>query len=193
MTRTHLMAAAVIALNVVACQPSDAEPTSPVSSPSAAPPFSNLPAGCSEVDLRAPDGSAVDLSGEWTGTSWFSGRSVGERTFILQLGDCVWITITDERFHTQPVQGESVLGVLLGTLATDSSISGDLVTVLRDAPVGGFSDQQTFAAVRLLVEFDEDGQITIREDREPGVSGPRCTQPPSACPNPVELLRVSDQ
>jgi hypothetical protein len=193
MTRTRLMAVALIALNLVACQPSSAEP-SPSSSPAgSAPPFSNLPVGCSPIDLRAPDGSAVDLTGEWTGTSWFSGRSVGERTFILQLGDCVWVTVTDERFHAQPVPGEAILGVLLGTLATDFSISGDLVTLLRDAQVGGFSDQQTYAAVHLLVEFDEDGQITIREDREPGVNGPRCTHPPSACPNPVELQRSSDQ
>jgi hypothetical protein len=105
----------------------------------------------------------------------------------------VWITVTDERYHAQPVQGESILGVLFGSLATDSSISGDLVTILRDRPVGGFSDQQTYAAVKLLVQFDEDGQITIREDRDPGVSGPRCTHPPSACPNPVELHRAEGE
>jgi hypothetical protein len=187
------MAVAVFALNLVACQPSAAERMPSSSSASGAPPFSNLPSGCSPIDLRGPNGDAVDLTGEWTGTSWFSGRSVGERTFVLQQGDCVWITVTDERFHAQPVEGEAILGVLLGTLATDFSVSGELVTLLRDAPVGGFSDQQTFAAVHLLVEFDEDGQITIRENREPGVSGPRCTHPPSACPNPVELQRASDQ
>jgi hypothetical protein len=192
MTRTRLMAVAVIALNVAACQSSSAEPSLSSPSASATPPFSNFPTGCAPIDLRGPDGSEVDLTGEWMGTNWFSGRSAGERTFILQLGDCVWITVTDERFHTQPVEGEAILGVLLGTIATDFSISGDLVTLLRDRPVGGFSDQQIFAAVRLRVVFAEDGQVSIRENRDPGVSGPRCTHPPSACPNPVELQRVSE-
>ncbi|MGH2463383.1 MAG: hypothetical protein ACRDFZ_07175 [Candidatus Limnocylindria bacterium] len=149
-----------------------------------------LPAGCREIDLRTPQGQRVDLTGEWTGGRWFSGRSAGERTFILQLGDCVWISISDSRFHANPERGSSLLGVLHGHVSSDFAITGDLVTILRDAPVGGFSDQQTFASVRLLIEFDTEGQTLLREDRQAQVQGPRCTHPPSACPDPVNLARV---
>lgn len=173
---------------------------SPTSSPSAASPSpspedggaGNLPAGCGPIDLIGPSGQRIDLTGEWAGESWFSGRSSGERTFILQLGDCVWITITDSRFHDNPIQGASILGVLPGHISTNFAIVGNVVTILRDAPVGGFSDQQTFAAVRLVVEFDADGRAFLREDRESMVQGPRCTHPPSACPEPVILHRVEE-
>jgi hypothetical protein len=123
----------------------------------------------------------VDLSGEWAG-QWFTGRSEAERTFILQLGDCVWMTIVDARFFSTPQQGESVLGQLLARTKPDFSLAGNLVTLLRDPVIGGFSDQQTFAAVRFLIEFTEDGAPVLREDREAGVPGPRCTQGESACP-----------
>jgi len=184
----------VIAFALAACSgpstpnPAAASPTSSSEDRDA----SNLPAGCGPIDLVGPSGQRIDLTGEWGGDNWFSGRSSGERTFLLQLGDCVWITITDRRFHDDPIQGASILGVLPGHITNDFVIVGDLVTILRDAPVGGFSDQQTFAAIRLVVDFDADERILLREDREPQVQGPRCTHPPSACPDPIILFRVED-
>lgn len=134
----------------------------------------------------------LDLTGEWVGDSWFAGGSVDERTFVLQLGDCVWISISDARYRSDPTPGSSILGVLTGHLSTDFTVTGDLVTILRDAPVGGFADQQTYAAVRLVIEFDPDGHTLLREDRDHQVQGPRCTHPPSACPDPVTLSRLGD-
>ena len=53
-------------------------PASPTPSPTPTPPragLPTLPAGCSSIDLRDPNGERVDLSGEWTGSSWFSEAS----------------------------------------------------------------------------------------------------------------------
>jgi hypothetical protein len=185
-----LIAVAVV-LTIGACAvPSTSPSPSRLPTPSPAPAAGSLPSGCEPIQLVDPAGARVDLSGEWTGTSWFSGASESERTFILQLGDCVWITVTDARYQADPVQGGSILAVFHGRIESDFSIDGTLVTILRDAQVGGFSDQQVFAATALLVQFGDDGAILLREDREPGVVGPRCTQPPSACPPPVLLHRA---
>jgi hypothetical protein len=180
---------------LAACAPSLTETPSPsLSAPaSVVGGASGLPTGCAPIELVSPDGQRVDLTGEWTGTAWFSGRSSGERTFLLQLGDCVWITVTDARFHAAPAAGSSVLAVLAGRITSDFSVSGELVTLLRDEPVGGFSDQQVSARVHLVVEFEPDGTIVLSEDREPGAAGPRCTEFPSACPQPVTLHRVDDR
>lgn len=42
-----------------------------------------------------------------------------ERTYILHLGDCVWVTVTDARFSGTPRQGESILGQLFARLEPD--------------------------------------------------------------------------
>jgi hypothetical protein len=182
-----------LVLSLVACSeagpplPSSLSATPSTTAGGAAPGY---PSGCQASTLLDPSGNAVDLSGEWAG-QWFTGRSEGERTFILQLGDCVWMTIVDARFFSTPEQGESVLGQLLARANPDFSLAGNLVTLLRDPVIGGFSDQQTFAAVRFVIEFTEDGDAVLREDRDAGVPGPRCTQGESACPHPTVLERVS--
>ncbi len=123
----------------------------------------------------------MDLSGDWTGTEWFA-ESIGqERTSIQQLGDCVWITITDASYRADPSAETGILGTLSGHVASDFMLAGDLVTLEGPA----------YAPVRLIVEFDEDGRTRLREDREAGAEGPRC-QDPRSCPDPVQLARVVD-
>lgn len=186
------MRALVVMALLAGCSASFPAGSVPSRSPSADAGAGSLPAGCVPIDLRDPQGMRLDLTGEWVGDNWFAGGSVGERTFVLQLGDCVWISISDARYRSDPMQGSSILGVMNGHLSTDFAVTGDLVTILRDAPIGGFADQQTFAAVRLVIEFDADGHTLLHEDREIQVQGPRCTHPPSACPDPVTLSRLGD-
>jgi hypothetical protein len=69
-------------------------------------------------------------------------------------------------------------------------IAGELVDV---APYGpgrvSIPFLRLFYPIRLQVEFDDAGQIRLREDREAGVQGPRCPDPAGYCPPPLVLQR----
>jgi hypothetical protein len=128
-----------------------------------------VPAGdspCSGAPLLARDGTEVDLTGEWSSNpQWIIGNE-GERTFILQFRDCVWISITDDRFRNDPQQGESYLAQFSGRLSADFSINGILVTVLQHhAGLGGYEQQGAVFPSRLEIEWreEDDGRISLRE------------------------------
>ncbi|MGH2488984.1 MAG: hypothetical protein ACRDFR_05150, partial [Candidatus Limnocylindria bacterium] len=144
--------------------------------------------GCDPIDLRAPDGTTLNLTGEWGGGEWFATPGTGERTFILQIGDCVWASITDDQFRDDPQPNASMLAQFSGRLAPDFSISGDLVALLRWVDPFTYGELEPLVPVRLLVEFDSDGRVVLTEDREPGVEGPRCPNPVMWCPAPLGVL-----
>jgi len=104
------------------------------------------------------------------------------------LGDCIWGTgisdaYTEDAFLRRPdfVQG------LQGRVGNDFVIDGTIVLL---GPLSSFALPQFFAEVRIIIDFDDDGQVILREDRTPGVQGPRCPDPISFCPAPL-LLRPS--
>ncbi len=87
---------------------------------------------CASTELRLPTGEIVDLNGEWGGGTWFTiPPSTGERTFILQNGNCVWISISDDQFRESPTANRSLLAQFFGHIDADFSVSGDLVTLFR--------------------------------------------------------------
>jgi hypothetical protein len=47
-----------------------------------------------------------------------------------------------------------------------------------------------WAPLRMLIEFGDAGQISLHEDREPGVTGLHCPDPVGYCPDPVVLVPV---
>jgi hypothetical protein len=176
----------------------------PQGSPSAGSPASSggpisghLAPGCEPSNLLGPDGQPIDLTGAWTGR-----QSVGffqsptETTFIRQVGDCVWAAIMDEEFRSDPnyvgdfAMPYGNLGTMRGQVTSDFVIEGELVSIRFGSPLA----PAVFVQVRLLIDFDKDGRILLREDRTPG-AGSRCYSFPGGepfCPLPVILYRVDD-
>ena len=178
--RRGLIGAAIV---VAACTPSSAPPTSAPPTESAAAEVGNLPPGCQPIDLRSPAGDAVELTGIWIQDA-DEGRQPS-KWWIRAFGDCVWGSgiydayTEDEFFVAESVQ------VLLGRMGSDFVIDGAIALV---GPHPDFATSESFAEVRLLIEFDSEGEITLREDRAPGVQGARCPDPVGYCPAPL-LLR----
>jgi len=73
-------------------------------------------------------------------------------------------------------------------MGNDFVIAGTIVLL---GPHPDFALPQFIAEVRLLIEFDAQGEITLREDRTPGVQGARCPDPVGYCPRPLLLRRGS--
>lgn len=178
-------------LAVVACTASPSDSLrSPSSSDAAASPAAGGFEACGPVDLRSPNGETVDLNGEWGGGEWFSTPGSGERTFVQQVGDCVWMSISDDQFRAGPKPNESLLAVYVGKVHPDFSVSGDLVTLLRYVDPFTYGAQSVATEVRLRIEFDANGQILLAEDRVQGVVGPRCPNAEFWCPAPTVLRQV---
>ena len=181
--RPWLLALLGAACVVAACTPSPALPTSAPPTESPAAEAGNLPPGCEPINLRSPAGEAVDLTGVWIQDEE-EGRQPA-RWWIRALGDCIWGTGTYD-VYTEDVHADSVQ-VLQGRVGNDFVIEGTIVLL---GPHLSFATPEYFSEVRLLIEFDQASEITLREDRIPGVEGPRCPDPFLYCPAPL-LLRPS--
>jgi hypothetical protein len=137
---------------------------------------SNLPPGCDPIDLRSTTGEPVELTGIWI-QDQEGGRQPSE-WWIRTLGDCIWGTGLDEASRPDSVQA------LQGRVGNDFVIEGTIVLLGIDPSQG----LQYHADVRIQIDIDADGGITLREDRLPGLQGPRCPDPVGYCPLPL-LLR----
>ncbi len=180
--RALLGAACVIA----ACTPTPAPATSVPATESPAAEVGNLPTGCEPIDLRSPAGEPVDLNGIWVQDDKEGRRP--SKWWIRTLGDCIWGTgIFDEYTEVVIAADPGHVQTFHGTVANDFTIDSDIVLV---GPRFVYLELPIFAEVRLLIEFDPAGEIILREDRIPGVQGPRCLDPLSFCPAPL-LLRPS--
>jgi hypothetical protein len=134
----------------------------------------------------------VDLNGEWTG-DWFNiPPSTGQRTFILQVGDCIWASISDDQFRASPTVSRSLLAQYVGRLQPDFSVTGNLVTLFRWVDPFTYGEQPVLSPVDLLIAWDADGAVHLTEDREPGVQGSRCPNPVMWCPAPTVLDKLGD-
>jgi hypothetical protein len=178
--RRALISAAFV---VAACTPSSAPPTSASPAESEAAGVSNLPSGCEPIDLRSPAGEAVDLNGIWIQDDK-EGR-LPSKWWIRTLGDCVWgsgiyDTYSEDEFSAVSFSVQGLQGRVGNDFVIDS-------TIVLLGPHPSFALPQIFAEVRLLIEFDPAGEITLREDRTPGVQGPRCPDPLVICPAPLFL------
>ena len=166
----------------------ESPPTSPTQTPVAD--AGNLPPGCSPIDLRTPSGERIRLDGSWAevGTG-------GELMtwWISTQGNCVWGagSIDDPppagTFEARPDHVQS----LRGLLGSDFVITGEIVW-LGGLPLGGAPGvPAVYSPLRMFVEFDEAGEIRLREDREPGATGLRCPEPSGFCPAPLVLQRAN--
>jgi hypothetical protein len=50
----------------------------------------------------------------------------------------------------------------------------------------------TYSAMELAIEWDDEGRLRLREDRQPGETAGRCIQSQFECPAPLIWYRVDD-
>jgi hypothetical protein len=180
--RPAILVAVFVAIAISGCS------SSPVPSPSAAIPSETvsvdqggLPPGCHPIELNSPDGEAVSLDGIWV-----QDPSVGRpyTWWIRAQGDCVWGTgIVDDYADTGASANHVEVQTFSGVLTQAFTITGEIVSLGPNPP--GFLPP-IYSPIRFKVEF-KNGQTTLREDREPGVQGPRCPDPAGFCPPPLLL------
>jgi hypothetical protein len=169
---------------VAGCTPSAAPQTSVPPSETPAE-VSNLPPGCEPIELRSPAGEPVNLNGIWIQDD-NEGR-FPSKWWIQTLGDCIWgAGIFDDYTEDPLVAHPMAVQGLQGRVGNDFVIDSTIVLL---GPRPTMALPQTLAEVRLLIEFDPAGQVTLREDRIPGVQGPRCPDPLVVCPQPLLLRR----
>jgi len=187
MPRSLVVAAVMAALTACA-----SAPAAPGASPSYAEPLPSLnpgrglPPGCETIDLRSPTGERIDLTGEWAGSGELANTI--ERAWLNQIGDCVYGSVLGGAF-VRDAEFEASLTNLSGRVGSDFTIDFEVVMVFQDArfAFGEFSD------MAMVIEWDADGRMQLREDREPGGVAGRCIHSPQfPCPNPVIWYRVDD-
>ena len=170
---------------VAACTPTPAPATSASPTESPAAEAGNLPPGCEPIDLLSPAGEPVNLNGIWIQDD-NEGR-FPSKWWIQTLGDCIWGTGIFDDYNEDPlVSHPMAVQGLQGRVGNDFVIDSTIVLL---GPRPTMALVQTLAEVRLLIEFDPAGQVTLREDRIPGVQGPRCPEPLAVCPQPLLLRR----
>jgi hypothetical protein len=156
--------------------PSAAEPSA------SAPVEAGLPPGCETIDLRSPTGERIDLTGEWAGTGILAGES--ESAWLQQIGDCVYGSVVGS--YVTGELSEGTITNLSGRVGVDFRIGFETVIVSQPQffPLG------TYSTMVMRIEWDADGRIRLREDREPGEAAGRCVQ--GYCPSPVIWYRVDE-
>lgn len=140
------------------------EPTSPVDGVDTA----GLPPGCDPLDLRSPTGERVDLTGEWDGTG-LAGE--GARLWIKQIGDCFYGSIVGG-YITGVSSDEASVTNLDGRIGSDFRIGLDHVLVFQDARFT-YAD---YSPLVMLIEWDDEGRLRLREEREANEPAARCDQ-----------------
>ena len=175
----------VVTSAVTACvavptaSPSTAQPSA------SAPAQAGLPPGCENIDLRSPAGDRVDLTGAWAGSGILAGESEAA-TWLQQVGDCVYGSVVGSGMLGAPLAG--TITNLSGRVGPDFEIDFEVVIVSQPqvVPFG------TYSTMVVRIEWDDDGRIRLREDRDPGETASRCPQAALSCPAPVIWYRVDE-
>ena len=167
--------------------PSASDALSSAPSASAAP-AGNLPPGCELIDLRTPSGQRIVLDGAWTEVD---NTGLPMTWWISTQGNCVWgagqvdEVPPDRTIAAVPDQVQS----FNGHVGSDLVITGEILW-LGPLPIAAPGNPSRYSPLRMIIDVDDAGQILLREDREPGVSGPRCPAPGGYCPDPLVLQPV---
>jgi hypothetical protein len=158
--------------------PSDQEPSAEAA-------VGDLPPGCGQINLRAPDGSRLELDGEWTDTSRDDAATM--TWFVRTKGDCFYGvgTVDFSGMETGMFTDPSMIQMYSGTIRSDFTIDGAFVLVGPGESFYAASDP-IYYRVPLRIEFTDEGRIIIREQRERNVIGPRCARA-EACIPPLVL------
>lgn len=183
----HKVLLAVVVF-VIGCQPTISSPPSTIPSSAASPAAGGgLPPGCAPIDLRDPDGARVELTGEWEAENPLTAPE--EQVLLQQVGDCVWGTVHGVYRPASEEERETFVVNLGGDVAPAFTVDLEVVMVYQDARFP-FAPYSTMA---MFIEWDSDGRIRLREDRDPNERAGYCAaQPQFDCPPPVIWYRADD-
>ncbi len=167
--------------------PSTSPSVQPSVSPSEATEVSNLPPGCEPHNLRSQTGERIQLDGTWIED--VDADELPLTWWIRTQGDCVWAAGTVDDVGGAGEGDTGTVQTIRGRLGTDFVIDGE---ILKLGPFSSFdAARPIYSPIRLLVTFEDDGQIVLREDRVYGEQGPRCGDPVIFC-TPLLVLRPAD-
>lgn len=178
-------------LLVVGCTPATSpSPSVLPSASSSEPAVSGLPPGCEPMDLRGPDGERIKLDGIWTEVE-SPDRGELMTWWMVTQGDCVWGAghLPSLGPEIDPGTRPDHIQSLTGRVGSDFVIAGDILW-LGPLQLGSPGSPPRYSPLRMLIEFDDAGEIFLREDRAPGERGPRCPDPVTFCPSPLLLQRA---
>jgi hypothetical protein len=148
-----------------------------------------LPPGCQTIDLRAPDGSPIQLDGTWIDESRDDAAQM--TWWIRTQGDCFYgVGTVDDVPEDGVSENLTTVQSFAGTIGSDFTIDGSIVHV---GPQPDFrAEIPIYAPVRFVIEFSASGGIELLEDREPGEGDePRCVDA-GFCLPPMRLVPRSD-
>ena len=89
-----------------------------------------------------------------------------------------------------PAPVPDLVQTIRGRLGSDLIIDGEILRLGPYAPSD--AARAIYSPIRLKVDFEDDGQVVLREDRVYGAAGPRCGDPVFFC-IPVLVLRPAEQ
>lgn len=176
----------LIALGAGCAAPSSSQLPSGTSAPSASGTASAL-SFCdplSELVLQAPDGSPVELWGEWTAANIYPGDV--SRAYLRQTGDCVWLvdTVQPINIDTGELSADIFGGEFHGRLGADFLIRGEFADVFPDYDYPG--DAWTYGPlVYRIVFIGDDVELLEERTQDP----PGCGTGPGSCPSPLHWVR----
>jgi len=105
--------------------------------------------------------------------------------WLNQIGDCVYGSVVGGEISRGP--GQTIVN-LSGRVGADFAIGFDVVMVTQ-------GDQLLFgehSTMVMVIEWDDDGRLSLREDRAPGETAGRCIQSAFECPDPLIWYRLDD-
>jgi hypothetical protein len=180
-----VLAGALVVAVLTACS---ASPSSSASSaPASGEPSLSAAAAveCPPIELRATDGSLINLDGTWFQDA--GPNAIAMQWWIRSQGECLWASgIADGYTEDEFLARADTVQVIRGRVRDDFTIDGTAVLL---GPHQSFTNPPYFSDLTLLIETDDAGAITLREDRDPGVQGPRCPDPQGYCLAPLVLRR----
>jgi hypothetical protein len=117
---------------------------------------------CSTLDLSAPSGEPVDLTGTWETEVWTPRAGT---YYLQQIGHCLWWAGGFPLTREDPTFGPTGnwINVFRGAIGSDFTVAGDWTDVHRDCVLvtvfechGGPSRPGTGGAITLRIEFEGD-------------------------------------
>jgi ABC-type glycerol-3-phosphate transport system substrate-binding protein len=188
MLMARWMVALTLTVVLAGCAAPAESPAPSGSTLSSDPPTTSALSFCdplSERVLRAPDGSPVEIWGEWTDPDPAYPEDV-IRVFLRQTGDCVWIV--DIFQVVDPDTGELLPdlfgGEFHGRLGADFLIRGEFADVFPDYDYPG--DQWTYGPFTYRIVFNGN-EVELVEERTQDPPG--CGTGPGSCPTPLHWVR----
>jgi hypothetical protein len=180
------LAGLLVAIGGCSLVPTASPSATSVPPPESAPAGIGLPPDCQPIDLRDSDGARVDLTGEWEGVDVLAAPD--ERVWLQQIGDCVYGSVFGV-FRPPGDDPETFVVDLGGRLSPDFTVDLDVVFVFQENAVFPFAQYSTMV---MIIEWDSNGRIRLREDRDVGERAGRCAAAELQCPTPVIWYRAGE-